>query len=175
MEEQVGALQQQLQQAVAQITTLTAQNESLHTRASRADETLNVLRDENARLRAGAQPQGGEAPEAGHFFGGGNPASVSELAPDSFSGDRKDWRARSVKFKPHVGAMMRGQIGAWMDGVDMNRDTAQLNVTLAEAARGPSATLYHALIATCGHAALTLVERVGPGEGLEAWRLLLRK
>ena len=170
MEEQVGALQQQLQQVVAQITTLTAQNKSLHTRATRSDETLNALRDENARLRAGAQPQSGEAPEAGHLFGDGSPASVSKWAPDSFSGDRKDWRARSVKFKSYVGATMRGQIGVWMDGVDMNRDTVQLNATLAEAARGPSAALHHALTATCEHAALTLVERVGPGEGLEAWR-----
>ena len=175
IEEQVAALQQQLQQVLARVGNLAAQNEELNARALRADEALNAVRDESARNRAAAQQNGGEAPEAGPLFGGGNPASVSKWAPDSFSGDRKDWRAWSMKFKSYVGAMMRGQIGVWMDGADVNREVVQLSASLADAARGPSAALYHALIATCEHGALNLVERAGTGEGLEAWRLLLRK
>ena len=44
---------------------------------------------------------------------------------------------------------------------------------LEPAAKGPAASLYSSLVATCEGRALALVEKAGPGEGLEARKMLL--
>ena len=102
-------------------------------------------------------------------------AMVSKWAPDVFDGTQEAWRSWNLKFRSYVGAMNKGQVGVWMDYVAANRDTSAKRAALDPKAQPSSSLLYGSLIATCDGKSLTIVERAGEGEGLEAWRLLLGK
>ena len=106
----------------------------------------------------------------------GDAALVSKWAPDSFSGKEDDWKTWSLKFRSYVGAMAKGAVETWMDWVKESRHddlTSCKNNALEQAAQPPSAILYSSLVATCEGRALALIEKAGPGEGSEAWKLLL--
>ena len=62
-----------------------------------------------------------------------------------------------------------------MEVVDQKREVNASVTVLGEESRTSASLLHSALIATAQGAALTVVRRAGSGEGLEAWRLLVRK
>eukprot|EP00973_Karenia_brevis_P075997 10556565-Karenia_brevis.AAC.1 len=173
----------QLQQQVADLTT-----ENQRVRAEMAQEQQNRT-DREATFRSEvdhraaaataaassggvAMGQSGVATGSDGQYGG---AMVAKWAPDAFDGTQEAWRSFSLKFRSYVGAMAKGQTGVWMDFVSTNRETSAKIAVLDPRATVSAAILWSALIAVCEGKSLTVIERAGEGEGLEAWRLLLGK
>ena len=63
----------------------------------------------------------------------------------------------------------------WLNHVDLNREDSAKISNLSPQARQAAAHLYSALISVCEDKALVIIEKAGYGEGLESWRLLLRR
>ena len=161
----------QMQQLVDSLTTMNAQ---LNSQA--ADQALLKAQNEslNRRLQeketAAAAAMSTELPR-----GAPGTAGVQTWAPDHLSGKHADWPDWSLKFRSYMGAMLQGQLGRWLEYVDSDRETSAVVAALGEESRTSASLLHSALVATCQNAALTVVKRAGAGEGLEAWRNLLRK
>ena len=145
------------EQVIEQLRTLTTQ--------------VGALQRDNERLRAAATPGGG-----GEESEVAPKALLAKWAPDPFNGDPAGWRRWALKFKTFIGALKGGAVGRWLQHVEDNRDTSALNAALEdENAKRASVFLYSALLGSTEDRALTIVERVGVGEGLEAWRMLLER
>ena len=63
----------------------------------------------------------------------------------------------------------------WLNHVALSREDNAKVSNLSPQARQAAAHLYFALISVCEDKALVIVEKAGYGEGLESWRLLLRR
>jgi len=160
---------EQLQKQMADMATASSQRET--DVEAKMQELHNRLQAKEAEI------QGLQATTASSH--GGVTAERSSLvqkwAPDSFSGERKDWMDWAVKCRSCMGAMLSGQVAQWLEQIEKDRETSARIVVLGESARSCAGVLHSALIATCQGTALTIVRRAGSGEGLEAWRELVRK
>ena len=171
-------MEEQLSQIVAQLQTLTAQNAELMSRSNAAETAFAELKAKNAAMEtrlSSYEAGGGAAASSGGFDGGGSAIQVAKWAPDSFDGTAEAWPVFKTKFVAFVGPMLRGQMGEWLDHVDLHRADPATARVLGSNAKTAAGQLHHYLIATCNGKALTLVERAGRGEGLESWRLLLQR
>ena len=168
----------QLRQQMSDDTAARSQRES----DFRAEITLIQQQGTQAAQAAAMQAQtaaqaAADASTPSHLHGGGetradSSAAVSKWAPDSFDGKQESWRIFSLKFRSYLGAFHKGTVGIWMDYAVANRMSNCKRVALDPAAAGASAMIWSALVATCEGAALTICERAGDGEGIEAWRRL---
>ena len=177
MEEQFAAMQLAQQQATETMQKILIQNEDLHARLEAKEKQISNLLEQNAA--AAAQNAAAAAASAmsappGHGQNHGS-ALVQKWAPDSFSGEHGDWREWATKYRSYMGALLQGSVGRWLKQTEEAREKSGLVASLGEAARATSSILHSALIATCKGKAFVIVERVTPGEGLEAWRLLVHK
>lgn len=155
----------------AQMQTILQENQTLRA-TQQAQEASAAEREQLLQAQLATLASAGSGSAQGDAR---DPTLVGKWAPENFSGAEEDWRVFALKFRSYVGAMCKGQLGAWMDHVSENREGSGIRATLDVAASVPAATLYSALIATCEGKSIALVEKAGPGEGLEAWRLLLRR
>ena len=74
-----------------------------------------------------------------------------------------------------MNSQLGGELGTLMQHVDENRDDDAHLEHVGDKHRRAAQELYGALIATCQGKALVVVQRTQSGEGLEAWRQLLKK
>ena len=163
MEAAVQEMQRQQAEKAANIQKLLEQNQSLNQRLQAKDAEVNSLRQQ---VTAATQQSGPRAED--------RLALVQKWAPSEFSGEHSAWRDWAVKFRSYVGQTQGGTVGRWITHVETHRDDSAVVAVLGEDARSSSAVMHSALIATCQGKALVLTERAGQGEGLEAWRQLLR-
>jgi hypothetical protein len=154
--EQMRAMQEQSLQFAAQLQIVQAQNLEMAGRAVTREQ-------EFAQYQATVQ------------HGGGGASLAHKWAPADFTGEHGLWRDWCIKFRSYMGAQMRGEISRWLEHVDDHRQTSAKVAVLGEASRASASMMHGALIATCQGKALVIVQRAGPGEGLEAWRDLLSK
>ena len=164
-------MQLQMQELLGRLTDMQGM---LNTQAADQKRLTEQNEDLNKRLVAKEQ-QVAAATSVTENRGAPSTASVQKWAPDHLSGRHADWPDWCLKFRSYMGAMLQGQLGRWLDHVDSARDASALVSVLGEEARTSASLLHSALVATCQNAALTVVKRAGPSEGLEAWRNLLRK
>ena len=126
---------------------------------------VRALERDNELLRAGSSGSDSEVAPKG---------LLAKWAPDPYNGDPPGWRRWALKFKTFIGALKGGAIGRWIQHVEDNRGDSALNASFDDiGAKQASIFLYSSLLGSTEDRALTVVERVGVGEGLEAWRMLL--
>ncbi len=90
--------------------------------------------------------------------------------PEPFDG-QTGWRDWSTVFRAYCGACNR-DLEQLMARAETSVE-ATLNVNMDADEAGMSSQLYYMLVMICKSSALTRVVNAGPGEGLEAWRLLV--
>ena len=161
--------EQQLAQVMAQMQAMQQQMQDMANRVQQRDGHIQELQVAAAAQAAAAAAAGGGAGQQQQT------SLVQKWAPADFTGEHTSWRDWSIKFRSYMGALLRGEVGRWLEHVGDNRTLDAKVVTLGEASRAASTMLHGALIATCQGKALVIVQRAGTGEGLEAWRELLGK
>ena len=91
--------------------------------------------------------------------------------PEHFDG-QKGWKDWAVVMRSYLTAVNMNA-PAWLAEAEQT-DTALGNATLGTEKARFSAQLYYVLVMTCRQQALNRVVNAGSGEGLEAWRALVR-
>ena len=176
-------LKAQMQQLIAMQATMTQEMQTLH----QQNATLKNEQDLMSQKLIGAERQAQASEETANQLKEkleiesssnrndheGN-ALVSKWAPDSFNGEHDAWKDWSLKFVSYMGNQLKGKVGRFIQKIDEDRDRYVTISAAGEETRGTASALDGALIATCQGKALTIVQRAGSGEGLEAWRLVFK-
>ena len=165
-----GLMQGQIMELHSMLLKMQGENQRLEQQCR--DESVKRQANE-ARLEEALQELS-QSPRGTHE-GGTGASMVNKWAPDDFSGTEQDWPTFNLKFRSFTGQQCQGKVGTWMDHARENRDTCCKTTSLETAAKQPAEYLYGALIATCNGVALKIVERAGAGQGIEAWKLLIKR
>eukprot|EP00971_Amphidinium_carterae_P082050 1623115-Amphidinium_carterae.4 len=145
-------MEQQMAEVRQQVLVLTEQNQSLHGRIQDLTRELSTVR--------------------------GGPRTSTSLVdtrvigkPDHFSGG-SSWRDWSVVMRAYTQAQ-NPDLTELMNKAE-NTDDPVDNAVLSVEAKAASTQLYYILVMVCRESILTRVVNSGQGEGLRAWRVLVR-
>ena len=169
MNAQVAALAQQMQELTSRLQISESRASQAEAGAVEARATAESLRLQMAQ----ASPVPKDAPQPGNPY----TAWASKYQPDKFLGQESEWKDWSRIFKAWAGRFENGAMGQMMGQAAESQVSCKVAARegLADNSKVVAAELYHMLIFFVRGKALQLVLKAGEDEGLEAWRLLIRR
>ena len=181
--EQLQAHLAALNQRILDAETKAQQAEARAVQAEQQSQATQqgLAQVQQARQKGQGKGKGGE-PGVSHNQEWGIGAFASKYQPQPFEGEDDKWKDWARVFRSWSGRFYEGKLAEVYDHIDAHRNDAalisDLEISMAydtDVVRIMATELYHVLIMLTRGKAQKLVLKAGEREGLEAFRLLLRR